>query len=260
MADSGAAAAASDGTHWRQTPVGAGGDPIWVDLRFALYRVNAVDTVAGTAYVHIMPIMYWTDQRLVGWPWDMPLPPSLWGPELDLENKLGDLEREQFDFALVKRSTTGRLKRVVSLRGTIDNPMHVETFPFDLDTIDFTYQSYSNWRSLDGTLHGLLCTRKNYRLRQICEEGEGHWIDLRWHGSITEWRMHGISSQIKEWETTSSGTEKTSVIISLHVSRKSGYYFWKALLPLYLLTTLSMSTFHFPCNDLANRVGTVSTY
>ena len=41
---------------------------------------------------------------------------------------------------------------------------------------------------------------------------------------------------------------------------EAGYYFWKALLPLYLLTVLSMSTFHFETDDLVSRVGTVSTY
>lgn len=39
-----------------------------------------------------------------------------------------------------------------------------------------------------------------------------------------------------------------------------GYYLWKALLPLYLLTTLSMGTFHFEIDKLSDRCSTVSTF
>lgn len=54
--------------------------------------------------------------------------------------------------------------------------------------------------------------------------------------------------------------ELTRVWVNFHVSRKSGYYFWKALLPLYLLTALSMGTFHFSTDNLSDRYSTVSTY
>ena len=43
-------------------------------------------------------------------------------------------------------------------------------------------------------------------------------------------------------------------------SPRSGYYFWKALMPLYLLTGLSMGTFHFDTDNLSDRYQTVSTW
>ena len=52
----------------------------------------------------------------------------------------------------------------------------------------------------------------------------------------------------------------TDLHIAIHISRSAGYYFWKALLPLYLLTILSFTTFEFEVDDLSSRNDTVSTY
>ena len=49
-------------------------------------------------------------------------------------------------------------------------------------------------------------------------------------------------------------------IMTLSFSPRSSYYFWKALMPLYLLTGLSMSTFHFDTDNLADRNATVLTW
>lgn len=59
-----------------------------VDLRFCLLKVSSVDTVAGTAFVKIQTISYWTDPRLIGWSEDRMLPPALWGPRMWLHNAL----------------------------------------------------------------------------------------------------------------------------------------------------------------------------
>jgi hypothetical protein len=68
--------AADDADHWQQSPPGVDGAPIWVDLRFNLAKVNAVDTVAGTTFVNIATVCYWTDPRLAGWPVGAALPPA----------------------------------------------------------------------------------------------------------------------------------------------------------------------------------------
>ena len=65
----------------------------------------------------------------------------------------------------------------------------------------------------------------------------GH--SLAWSGQIGEWLLHGVSTKITESSPTASGNENTVVQLSFHITRMSGYYFWKALLPLYLLTALS---------------------
>jgi hypothetical protein len=69
-------------------------------------------------------------------------------------------------------------------------------------------------------------------------------LNFLWNGAIPEWTLHGVSTKIVEKTANPQGQEHTNVPVSFHVTRKARYYFWKALLPLYLLTLLSMSTFH----------------
>ena len=85
-------------------------------------------------------------------------------------------------------------------------------------------------------------------------------MNFLWSGAIPEWTLHGVSTKIVEKIANPQGQEHTNVPVSFHVTRKARYYFWKALLPLYLLTLLSMSTFHFDCDDFEGRSSTVSTY
>eukprot|EP01050_Picozoa_sp_SAG11_P027008 SAG11_NODE_6676_length_1269_cov_1.089744_2_plen_99_part_01 len=89
-------------------------------------------------------IFYWTDPRLAGWPNDTKLPPRLWAPYLFLENRLGDMQERDINF-LLDDPATGRMKRTRMYAGSIDNPMELRNFPFDLDRIELSFWSYGTW-------------------------------------------------------------------------------------------------------------------
>ena len=245
--------------HGQQPP---GDNTFFVDLRFNLFKVTAVNTVDGTAFVNFGIVCYWTDSRLIDWPEGTALPPELWGPHLMLLNALAGLQEVESSFDLVNRDT-GRLKRGREFKGTVDINMDLRAFPFDMGSIEMLFYSASHWLSLNGEKQcsGSRATSgKTYRLRQVCEEDEGKWLNFLWSGAIPEWTLHGVSTKIVEKIANPQGQEHTNVPVSFHVTRKARYYFWKALLPLYLLTLLSMSTFHFDCDDFEGRSSTVSTY
>ena len=242
---------AEDGAFWMQPPTNptSDGQPFWVDFRFGLSKVSAVDTVAGTAFIDIYVMFYWSDPRLASWPEGAELPPRLWGPKLRLKNALGDLHEGDFVFVL-NDAATGRLKRGRNYSGTVDNPMDLLKFPFDMDKIELEFQTISHFSTYDGERSGQIPKGRSYRLRQIQEVGEGKWVSLSWNGHITEWALHGVSTKIVERSILASGVENTLVPLSFHVTRQLVYYFWKALLPLYLLTALSMTTFQFETDNL----------
>mmetsp|Transcript_74685 Transcript_74685/g.211004 ORF Transcript_74685/g.211004 Transcript_74685/m.211004 type:complete len:409 (+) Transcript_74685:64-1290(+) len=254
-------AADIDDRSWQLPPPSTRGkkQPFWVDLRFNLFRVKDVNTVASTAFVNFGIVCYWTDPRLAGWPADGALPPLLWGPHLMLKNAMGDLQEVESSFDLAD-AATGRLKRGREFRGTIDNPMDLRAFPFDMDRIELLFYTSAHWLTRNGENSGSATKGKTYRVRHIREPGEGKWLNLLWDGGIEEWNLHGVSTRILEKPPNPQGQEHTDVPLSFHVTRKSGYYFWKALLPLYLLTALSMSTFHFEVDNLPDRTATVATY
>eukprot|EP01050_Picozoa_sp_SAG11_P004525 SAG11_NODE_291_length_11180_cov_102.040155_16_plen_398_part_00 len=250
---------ADDNAHWMQPPaVLTTGQPIWVDFRIVLKKISAVDTVTGTAFIDITFYFHWTDSRLADWPEDAELPPRLWGPNFRLANSLGDMQELDVGFALDDLST-GRLKRERRFFGTVDNPMDLRDFPFDMDRIEMKFFTCSDWLTYNGERGGNISTKgRSYRLRQVQKPGEGKWLQSL-SFQIGEWELHGISTKIYEAPTHETGFEDTFVPISCHVTRKSGYYFWKCLMPIHLLTVLSMSTFHFETDNLSDRVSTVTT-
>ena len=214
-------ASSSDAAFWQQPPPpGEDGAVPWVDVRFNLDKVNAVDTVAATAFFQGAVTFYWTDSRLAGWPEGAALPPALWGPKLWLSNALGDLKEADVQFMLVDRAT-GRLKRARNYAGTVDNPMELHNFPFDVDDIELQFRTYSAWETRDRQLYGVAPGAKTYRVRQVREPFEGKWLALKWSGVIAEWQLHGASTKIYEEPASVTGSEVTLIPISLHVTRKS---------------------------------------
>lgn len=248
-----------DSGYWVQPPpLDRDGQVPWVDVRFNLNKISAVDTVTSTAFADVELCFYWTDTRLIGWPEDTEPPPKLWGPAMYLDNKLGDIQ-ESGDGFMISDPTTGRVSRAWRYVGTVDNPMDLRNFPFDMDQIDLQFCTLSNWTSFDGERCGQARPHagRAYRLRQIQRNGEGKWLKMYWSGHIAEWKLHGVSTAITEQPVSASGFEETTMQLGFHVTRKSGYYFWKALLPLYLLTALSMGTFQFDTDNLSDRYNTV---
>eukprot|EP01052_Picozoa_sp_SAG31_P033167 SAG31_NODE_3714_length_3957_cov_3.388025_4_plen_405_part_00 len=236
------------------------GSPFWVDIRLNLLKVGTIDTVSNTAFAQIAVVYYWSDPRLKGYPEDIELPPSLWGPRLVAENYI-DCSEEDLQFELVDR-TTGRLKRVRVYAGSLDNPMDLRSFPFDFDDVSVDWRTASNWSSASNEQTGSKAKGRVYRLRRVQEGArEGTWLGLSpwWDGSIAEWTLHGASTRITEKPASSTGSEVTTLSLSFYVSRKSGYYFFKVMMPLYVLIFLTVGTFHYGTASVSDRYDSVMT-
>jgi len=239
-----------DRAKWVQPPCGTTpGDPVQIAFRVKLKRVNSVDTKAGTAFVKFDINYVWTDSRLAGWPKGVELPPWLWGPLWHVANHNSDWQEVQSAFQLEDRQS-GRLRRTMKYSGVVDNPMNLRDFPFDLDSIDIIFYSMCHWMTLNEEACGYDLNEKPYKFRLA----RGQWLVLLWDGTIHEWDLLGVSNQ------TSTDGPSQSTVVSCHVARKYPYYFWKVMLPLYLITFLSFSSFHFEVADLEPRVNTISTY
>jgi len=229
--------------------------PIAVDVRFNVRSISDIDTAKSKVNVIFDSICYWTDTRLIGW--DEPgLPLKLWGPHIILRNANPDLKDYHVDFELVNKKT-GRLYRVRTYEGTIKNPMSLLAFPLDFDDIMVKFRTKSSWLTLDEEEkgQGLNGVPRIYNLRRITEPGEGVFLDCRFNGKVSEWKIHGFSHKLIDEKA-----EVMAVKIAAHVSRKTSFYVWKDLLPLWLLTALAFTTFWFEPDELGDRAGIVSTY
>jgi hypothetical protein len=118
------------------------------------------------------------------------------------------------------------LKRIRAYTGTVDNPMELRNFPFDMDRIELEFRTFSHWCTLDGERSSMKSVNASYRLRKSENPNDGAWLTLWWDGRIGEWDLHGISTKISR-STTIAGQQGTLTPLCLHVTRKSSYYFWK---------------------------------
>lgn len=115
--------------------------------------------------------------------------------------------------------------------------------------------------TFDESKSGTVLKGKSYRIREITEEGEGNWIGMVWDGIVQEWDFHGVSTKLVEaLPHPTAGYEQSFLHVRVHCSRKSGFYFWKALLPLWFLVLLTTSAFDFDVANIGDRYGTISTY
>jgi hypothetical protein len=126
---------------------------------------------------------------------------------------------------LLDRST-GRVKLTIKKSGVVENPMRLKAFPFDIDDIEIKLETGVCYRSADGSRVAAVIAGRQFIVRKIQEEGEGRWIGAHFHGTISEWRIHGVSTRILHKPPNSTGTTWSNVFISVHLSRSPSYYFW----------------------------------
>jgi hypothetical protein len=188
------------------------------------------------------------------------LPGYLWGPRFNCRNKLSDLLEEQTEFDLVD-GETGRLKRCIKYHGSVHNEMDLKAFPFDVCGVDIEFVTLSLWSTKNGDRKGAMAKGRSYFVRQVSRKGEGKWLLMKFNGAIPEWNPLVITTTLKELPTNANGQDMTSLVICYHVTRKTSFYFYKVIVPLYLLTILSFFVFFFPdtFDDLPDRINFIAT-
>jgi hypothetical protein len=225
-------------------------------------RLASVDTVEGSATVAFYLVFYWTDTRLIDWPNRDHLPPKLWTPYVVWRNYLEKAD-DVFDNPNLSDPATGRVHMRQNIRGKLDNPMSLTSFPFDADSVSIKLWSGIQYRTADGNNAGQQPRGPLYTIRPVdMSPGvqEGNFLRPDFHANISEWTLHGMSTKFEQIGPLASGVEPTEFTISFHLTRKWGYYFWKALLPLYLLTILAFGTFEIPVDNIPARNDSVATY
>lgn len=134
-------------------------------------------------------------------------------------------------------------------------------FPFDIDALTVDLVSMSNYELYDESKKGQVPVGKTYRLRPVERVSEGTLFRFEWNGVIPEWTTLGISHQLEELPRTEAGTEHTRIRFSIWAAREWHFYFFKALVPLYMLTYLStIETYQQEIDNTEGRSSIIATY
>jgi len=245
--------------YWGSPPRTKDGKPVMVDMRMNLVNLTEVDTIRGTCFAKIHIMYYWTDERMIGWS-ALQLPAKLWGPRLWVTNARPEMEEANLEFVMVDKQA-GRLKRGRSYTGVFDDLQDLTDFPFDINDVELKWLTWCNWMTYDETHKGTHPTGVSYRLRPVVPgAGEGNWIDMRWNGDLPEWNMEGVTTVLSERPPNAQGQCGTDFLISFVVSRYAMFYFWKVLVPVYLVFMLSLATYSLPIDSVDDRQALIGTY
>jgi hypothetical protein len=229
-----------------------------VAFRINLLRVAKVDTVEGQVRVSIQVVLYWCDERLCGYE-NLLLPPKMWTPTLYPLNFVGQSRAKVVEVQLVNMQT-GRLKKTIQYDGDVDSPMDLTHFPLDVQEPLVVFETDGPWETFDGTVQEFARVGRAYKASPVQENGEGQWIAMWWDGVIKEWTLHGVSTCLVDMAPSAQGQTFAKIEIAMHISRNAAFYLRKTLLPLYLLTFLSYTTFAFPVSSIEDRMANVATF
>lgn len=167
-------------------------------------------------------------------------------------------EAEYEQFVLVDRQE-GRLKRIVNYTSTIRAPMLLKCFPFDVQTVGPHFLTISHWRSLDLAHMGSSPGQQLYTIAPVTKENEGVFFRF-FSTEITEFSLLASEACLEEPPGDSAGFKVTHLKINFTIKRSSRYYVLKAIVPIYLLTSISFLTFATEVEEgLSTRLGLAFT-
>ena len=207
---------------------------LWMD------KIQDLDTVRGTVNVRIGFHCRWKDARLEGRSRLDPLPEQLWSPRPTIEETIGDFSQTTRHLALTIGTLEGEMESTTFYEGNIKNPMHLDMFPVDTDTIEITFLASECFKR-NGDIN--LNYKSDYRLYF-----EGFEAATE---APNGWKL--VSSQVSfirdedPWDVMQ---------IRLNLTRHFGFYIFKVVIPLVLITCLNFMGFFLETlsERLANNV------
>ncbi|EDQ84226.1 uncharacterized protein MONBRDRAFT_39352 [Monosiga brevicollis MX1] len=228
----------------RSDPPKVDGKPVEVQAKVGIISFGRVDTVSQSAYVRFFFDLHWIDPSMIGAD-PANVPPYLWRPDAYVFNATGDYNKTVHPATLLDPER-GLMLQALEFEATFDNPMDLRDFPFDSDA---------------ATIHVIAVeeqSAEDYVLRPW-SEGEANATKLFFDPEfVAEWTIRGHS--IDGYELMGGNSIPYShMLIHLHLQRRSSFYLWKLVLPLFLSTVFCFSSFFFEPDNLSDRNATSLT-
>jgi len=238
---------------WRDSP--QPGRPIEVLVSMVWKAVHQVCCRTGITHINVDFFLTWHDPRVAAAFRRDPhfeLPADLWAPGFRLAN--GDNEAAWFVHAgqapqwiRVLDKASGHLHEWVEFTGNVSNPMQLDDFPFDCNSLDLRMVGC---RLLDGRAAGA----NDFVLTPAPTFFACYWASP----DLTEYKLPGctLTAYVRENIAT---VPWSLITCGMCLHRKPEYYFWKVIMLMWLLFTLNMSCFLFEPNMLEQRVNVTAT-
>eukprot|EP00449_Zooxanthella_nutricula_P007745 CAMPEP_0198499414 /NCGR_PEP_ID=MMETSP1462-20131121/7595_1 /TAXON_ID=1333877 /ORGANISM="Brandtodinium nutriculum, Strain RCC3387" /LENGTH=465 /DNA_ID=CAMNT_0044228389 /DNA_START=46 /DNA_END=1443 /DNA_ORIENTATION=+ len=230
---------ADDDLRWTEPPA----FPTLVTARAVVSNVTDMDTVLGTAHIKVAVWLQWNDPRLPDNSRRDVFPADLWSPHLTMSPTKGEIKATVKEFARdIHDNQPGDLYKLIEFEGYIYNDMDLRAFPFDSDAVEFTL-SADVCQSKDGRQQNAAFKTDFRLLMQDSKFGPALTMAAK---EPCGWEF--VAMQLEYTKVTAAQDHCT---FSIHLTRRTRYYFFKVLVPLVLTVFLNVAQVELPIGDLS---------
>lgn len=220
--------------------------PVTVDVGFFISAITSIDPVANTFQVEGYLHTVWCDSRLAFDPAARGVREEIflegkaqeklgeiWSPDLTFANQEGSRESEDQQLILLADGTVQYQEKLDVL---LEAHFDLERFPFDEQVLEIEIESFA-WDAEYLTLHK-----------------EDERIGFSDGFELPEWRIESVETSLESVKEIRDRAPFSELVMKVHVSRQSGYYIWKVLIPLFFLVAISWAVFWLPIEVVADRM------
>jgi hypothetical protein len=217
-----------------------------VDLGLFIIEVTEINEVDNTFRIEAFMDLVWCDPREAFEPEETGVEEEIfleedaqekikliWWPDVQFSNEAGARDIENEELIIFH---DGTIEYQEKFSAVLEARYDLRQFPFDEQTLEIEIESFA-WPEDILVLHE--------------EEGEiGFSADFQ----IPEWNTEKVETSIEEKQEIRDREPFSEFFMEIFVSRQSGFYVWKIMVPLILLVAISWSVFWMIGDGLADRM------
>ena len=161
-----------------------------------------------------------------------------WAPELYILNTVG---APSLGVVRTRIDADGTVVNRARLRGTLRATLDFRKFPFDVQALPIHIES-------------LMWSADQLRIAHD-ESFSGFGADYE----MPEWTLEDLAAEQQVVERPQEGQSYARITFLVQIDRKIGFYLWKILLPLLVITAITWVVFFMSEDALGRRAGVSST-
>jgi len=227
----------------------------FVIVQFYINQIRKISEVDQATEIDLYLKLNWISERWVGKTDDdfqndeERFDPAVWwmpGVEVTnaIELKKQTEEEEAYWLEFPKYGVLAYTQRYM---GTVSTYLDLHKFPFDLQSLLITFESF-HWKASDMQLLVL----PHYMIQSPPKKGE-EWITMSNDVVLEEWEIKGIQVSENSKHYDFEDRDYSQVKVDIHIQRNHGYYLTKMLSILALIIACSWIVFWLGVDDLAGR-------
>lgn len=226
-------------------------EPIPVAVRAYIIDINNVNEFQNTFELEVEFESSWKDPRLVFSPAEgeppqriyvgaaaMEMLETIWVPDLGAVNVVGLPQRLKTMLSIEADGTTTFRIRA---SGVVKTHLDFRGFPFDSQVFELRIRPF-------------FLTSDVVRLVEASEK-----TAFDPHFYLPEWELKGVRTSIDEVSVSGVDLPYSQITLMIDVTRKSGFYIWKVILPILTIVCISWVVFWMTGEQLGRRASTSAT-